>query len=523
MLADFQDLLSRNLQYSIRNTDTHITYKHALAPYTVMHSVYFLSVMALHRAYLPFLPLRCSEPIGPLDDPIFSSDRVNAPEGFWQESAKELFKAARQMTDLAVTCQERGVLVENSLIGFAIYNAALVGLYAIHFPHMDQDGYLRGSRPAPGETNQDQAQTRKALNIVRDLRHRLKMAVGWFRTLNRLHSYYSKCRKEWVRCGMRKPEIKQWDLGDLHTNCVRPMRDDDTVGCSDDCRQLDKLFLAFGNMADQLSENSGDEENIAAPESHPDHVANGSDAGSGIIKCEPAEGREPPPHRPSLMLEGRRESWISVNGSSGLPLPGPGPGPGSDGERRPSLPLPPGRSLQSPSYPLPPLHHHHPDNPYFGNNNNLPSPKLRTALTSSTSSYGSPPASQPPPPHYLPPSGTRLQPLNSWLTSRQHPPPPPPPSYTQSLPPINASQHLPMLPLPAPGNYGVTSPPATTDSSDNSHSHGHHLLNNVCLGGDDLMGFLDGCDCDQWPSMGGASEVGIPTGWLSTVWTDFGR
>lgn len=116
-LTEFQESLPRNLQYSQRNTDTHIMYKHSLASYTVMHVVYFLSVIVLHRAYIPFLPLRCSEPVGPLDEPTFPRDKYTLPEGFWRDSAKELFRAARLMMDLVATCQERGVLVETPPVG----------------------------------------------------------------------------------------------------------------------------------------------------------------------------------------------------------------------------------------------------------------------------------------------------------------------------------------------------------------------------------------------------------------------
>ena len=42
------------------------------------------------------------------------------------------------------------------------------------------------------------------------------------------------------------------------------------------------------------------------------------------------------------------------------------------------------------------------------------------------------------------------------------------------------------------------------------------------LGGDDILAFLDGGDWTQLSS-NLPSEVGIPSGWLSVVWTDFGR
>ncbi|KAL2006318.1 hypothetical protein VTN00DRAFT_9972 [Thermoascus crustaceus] len=509
MLAEFQDGLSRNLQYSQRNTDTHIMYKHSLAAYTVMHVVYFLSVIVLHRAYIPFLPLRCSEPVGPLDEPTFPMDKYNTPEGFWRDSARELFKAARQMTDLVVTCHERGVLVENPLVGFAIYNAAFIGVYAAHFNHMDQEGYMCSKSVTPdvvtGTGSQGQAQARKSLDILREMRPRLRMAVGWFRTINRLHSYFTKVKRDFKR-NSRKWDMMSTSEGiDAHTNGVRPVREGGTGGGLDEFKLLEKLFLDFGNIEDQIQE-AVEEDGTGAPVPLADRGVTASDAGSNAVKSEPGDAAEP-------QLDGaggRRESWVPVNSPvHGMPLAsGPdGERPRSELDRRPSLPMPTGRPLQSQSpYSLPSLQHH-PHGPIPSTT----SPSL-PSLTS-PGSYAPPPTSQPQS-QYLPNSSNRLQPINSWITSRQQPPPPP---YSQSLPPINAAaQHgFSMLPPPGSVSYPAASAPTTLDGGDNT-------MWSASLGGDDVLAFLDGCSYEQWPSIS-TSGVGIPTGWLSTVWAEFGR
>ena len=88
----------------------------------------------------------------------------------------------------------------------------------------------------------------------------------------------------------------------------------------------------------------------------------------------------------------------------------------------------------------------------------------------------------------------------------------------------------------------MTSPPATTDSSDNNTNaagngniNGNNSLNlmkmsSMYLAADDLLVFLDGSgdgngdECDHCPtSLTAATEVGIPSGWLSAVWSEFGR
>ncbi|KKK25372.1 hypothetical protein ARAM_007121 [Aspergillus rambellii] len=501
VLGEFRDGLSRNLQYSPRNTDTHIMYKNTLPPYTVMHVVYFLSVIVLHRTYLPFVPVRCTEPMGPLDE---HGDKSGMPECFWRESARELFAAARQMMDLVVTCQDRGVLVENPLVGFAIYNAAFVGVYAAHFPQMDLDGVFApkptGDRPCPG-----QAQARQVLDILREMRPRLKMARGWFRTLNRLHSYFSKVKRDFRRHCRR---IDMMIPDDLHSgNGIRPAREGGgggggAGGAFDEFKLLDKLFLDFGALDDQLPEGVGNDED--GPGAVSDRATNLSDAGSNAVRSEPGDVAE-------ASLDGaggRRESWVPVN-SPGLALPGP------DGERRPSLPLPPSRSLQSQSaFSLPSLQHH-PDGPLYTNSSpTLPSlgpagayggPLANSAPTSAQSGTGPPPSS------------TRLQPLNSWLNSRSQAPPPP---YSQSLPPITSAagtHHLPLLPPPGCVGPPAASPPMTVDGLE-----GYNNMWASSLIGDDVLAFLEGCEYEQLPSTM-SSETGVPAGWLSTVWTEFTR
>ncbi|PYH76208.1 hypothetical protein BO82DRAFT_214394 [Aspergillus uvarum CBS 121591] len=496
MLSEFQDGLSRNLQYSPRNTDTHIMYKNnTLAPYTVMHVVHFLSVIVLHRAYIPFLPVRCTEPVGPLDEPLFPMEKAGLADGFWRESARALFSAARQMMDLVVTCQDRGVLVENPLVGFAVYNAVFIGIYAAHFPHMDPDGVLAPKNVSDRNT-QGQAQARKALDVLREMRPRLKMARGWFRTLNRLHTYFSKVKRDFRRQSRKSDPA---DMADAHANGIRPVREGGSGGGLEEFKLLEKLFLDFGIIEDQLPESGIDDDGLAAASERATIL---SDAGSNAVRSETGDTGEPP-------LEGaggRRESWVPIN-SPGMPLPGP------DGERRPSLPLPPNRALQSQSpYSLPSLQHH-PDGPLYNSSSpNLPS-------LGPPGPYGVPPStSTPASSQYNGPgtSSNRLQPLNSWLNRTQ-----PPPPYSQSLPPINAaapSHGLPLLPPPGSVGHPGASPPVTVDGLEVVNTNS---LWSTSLGGDDVLAFLEGCEYDQLPAT--VSPESTPAGWLTTVWTEFAR
>ncbi|KAH8696116.1 fungal-specific transcription factor domain-containing protein [Talaromyces proteolyticus] len=484
-LAEFQDSLPKKIQYSQRNNDKYTMQITPFLPsYMVMHVVYFLSLIVLHRAYLPFLPLRCNEPVGPLDEPTFPREKYAVPEGFWRDSTRELFRAARQMLDLVMACQDKHVL-ETPLVGFAIYNAAFMGVYAAHFSHLDIDGYLSSKRslspPSAATITQPQVLTQRALNILRDMRPRLKLATGWFRTLNRLHSYYIKVKKDF------KSHSRGIDGVDA-SNGSRLVREGGPGGGVEEFKLLEKIFLEFGDIDDRIPEAASPEEDDAAqaiPMSERGVAL--SDNGSNAVKSESGDSQI------DGVAQQRRESWVPINSSSNTAnLPPPPP----DNGRRPSLPSLQ-RSLQPQSpYSLPSLQHHN-------SISSTTSPSY-PSLTS-PAAYSSAPPSQP---LYAP---NRLQPLNSWVTSHQQGPPP---SYSQSLPPINANAHsFPMLPPPGSVTYGGGTPHPAPDVAD------YHNLWSTSLGGDDLVAFLDGGSYEHWRSLSD-SEIGYPAGWLSAVWND---
>ncbi|PGH05566.1 hypothetical protein GX51_02905 [Blastomyces parvus] len=549
LLVEFQDGLSRNLQYTQRNTDTHITIKNNLAPYSLIHILYFLSVIVLHRAYLPFLPLRCPDPQGPLDEPCFPPDKYLVPEGFWRESARDLFKAARQLMELVKMCQERGVLMETPVVGFAIYNAAFIGIYAAHFNQMDQEGYLC-SKPGstdviPGLGCQGQVDVRRAIEILGEMRPRLKMATGWFRTLHRVHGYFSKARRDSKRSSRHSDMAPE---NDIRTSNGRPygVREMGHTGSFDELKLLDKVLVDLGNAEDQVAEINGpDEDGTAASANLVERGGAASEVGSTAVKSESADGLDS--HADGVVGAARRESWVPVNSlNSPGHAPPPPPSSGSEHDNSISRPRPLENdrwtSLPPPqpqSYPLPSLQPPHTIPSSTAPHNNPP-----PSLTSPGSYASSTPTSTtapPPNPQQLPaPSSNRLQPLQPWITSRQ----PAPAPYSQSLPPISAAaaQHcfpmpmsMSMPPLPGapppfhlnpprldapPRPYSASSRENIGGSNSNSSSSPGWLS---CLGGDDVLIFIEGSSQDQWPCSMAGSSRGLASGWLRTVWCEQGQ
>ncbi|KAL6913020.1 hypothetical protein FSHL1_010703 [Fusarium sambucinum] len=101
--------------------------------YVSMHMLTSACQIVLNREYLPFLPLRCRRPQGPLDRTHPTLD--HAPDGFWEESSEEVFRASRNVIDLIELCKDK--LPLSSLTAFSTWLAGFIAVYARHFPHMD--------------------------------------------------------------------------------------------------------------------------------------------------------------------------------------------------------------------------------------------------------------------------------------------------------------------------------------------------------------------------------------------------
>ncbi|KAL8298139.1 hypothetical protein RB601_002710 [Gaeumannomyces tritici] len=110
--------------------------------YVSLHMLGCICQIMLHREYIPFIPIRCSGPVGPLDAKTFPEGHYQVPEDFWLRSTEKVFRSAREIVDLIETCQSRDKLPMSGLVLFAVWTAAFVGIYAYHFPHMDTEDHM---------------------------------------------------------------------------------------------------------------------------------------------------------------------------------------------------------------------------------------------------------------------------------------------------------------------------------------------------------------------------------------------
>jgi hypothetical protein len=198
-LESFHDTLPPKLAYTTANLSAHLEQGNA-TPYISMHTLYFLCLIILHREYIPYSPLICKGPEGPLDEPTFPKDKYDVPPNFWTISAEREFRAARDIIDMVRICQESSALPESPLIVFAVYQAAFVVLYAACFPHMD----VRSHVSSPEDTKRGFRQNRylnSALDILRGFRPKSRITDHYLKTMRSMERELEGVLTEWTKSG----------------------------------------------------------------------------------------------------------------------------------------------------------------------------------------------------------------------------------------------------------------------------------------------------------------------------------
>ncbi|KXH42926.1 hypothetical protein CSAL01_09121 [Colletotrichum salicis] len=131
------------------NTLNYFRHENSSSTFVLLHLLHSLCTIMIHRQYLPFVPINCQKPSGPLDEPTFPQSAV--PLGFWEESASEVFRAAETVASLIRL--SGGSLPHSPLVAFVIYTASFVAIYAKYFPHMDVQGSLSRNLELPNQNS----------------------------------------------------------------------------------------------------------------------------------------------------------------------------------------------------------------------------------------------------------------------------------------------------------------------------------------------------------------------------------
>nr|POE72440.1 putative transcriptional regulatory protein pb1a11.04c [Quercus suber] len=505
----FKSTLPRMLTLTHQNTLAHIDMRES-TPYTLMHTVYLLCQILLHREYVPFIPIRCKKPEGPLDPPLFPPDRYHVPEGFWEDSARECFKAARGIADLARTCRESGVLVETPVIGFAIYVVAFTGVYSINFPQMDPAGFMCEVPSDSDAPSLGFEAAKQSLELIRGMRPRLKMASGWFKTINKMHKYLGELKEDYEK-NVRSPDSAH-STSDESTTLGRSehgtIRNGASGGGLSEWKLFWRLITDFGKVDEPEMELLDTPRNTASRDAD-DH----SSVKASVESEEAENGRIPPPE--PVRQDGE---WIAINAvpSRQPSISNPSNGPLRDQKEYIQQPQP--STPYSPSQQQPPPHSSSNNN---NNNNQIPNfrpmyvqdPHVTPGQQSAPSPVSYPPSSSS---HFSPPHMSH-QPShahNGWPPRSVYPMQPPShaPPYPNNMPPYHQpTPHQQSVPMHHSAGYPV--PPNNTMPVVWDETSKLAWYNDLPtqLGGDDIAAFVGGDEMSEFAIRGSH-------GWLGAIY-----
>lgn len=114
---------------------------------------------------------------------------------------------------------------------------------------MDHNGYMSSGADSKISAGGTEA-SRKALELIGQMRPRLKMADGWFKTISRIHSYYMRIKKDFRR--NMKVMAAQGD-----SNAIEQLQKQLTLreggggGGADEWNLIRKTILEFGSLEDE--------------------------------------------------------------------------------------------------------------------------------------------------------------------------------------------------------------------------------------------------------------------------------
>ncbi|KAJ9667435.1 hypothetical protein H2201_002303 [Coniosporium apollinis] len=346
----------------------------------------------------------------------------------------------------------------------------LYGVYAINFPWMDPDGYMCKRYPSANArtdemTANDSASgaeaARKALELVGHMRPRLQMADGWFRTIRRCHTYFTRIKKDFRRnakaladSGHPPEYYRQLSL-----------REGGVGGGLEEYRLLERTLQEFGNLQDEDDmPDAADEDPVGLTRSMYDE----NEEGSAAVRSETMDLQEPAPDSAGL----RHERWNAINtvaAAASANVPGLTPSAST-------VSTPQSQSQSQYNISQSGVRYHQSGAPYTAS----PSNSLSTPAT--TIPHALPMYS-----HIFPTAQDSTQHASLSLQQQLHPPAPQP----QPPPPTSA-------------------PP--------SWSEKENWLNNLDtrFGGDDIAAFVAGNNWEDWASS--ATNARGASGWLSAVW-----
>ncbi|KAF4777814.1 fungal specific transcription factor domain-containing protein [Colletotrichum scovillei] len=131
-LEEWRTKQHHRLQYPANSVAAYATLGYGES-FVYLNLLYYQSVVMLQREYFPFLPTIDMTPRGPIDPPTLEAE---APSGWWEQSAKELFEAAGHLSSVLREASECGVAVMTPFAGFCAFSSCYINLYGFMFPRI---------------------------------------------------------------------------------------------------------------------------------------------------------------------------------------------------------------------------------------------------------------------------------------------------------------------------------------------------------------------------------------------------
>ncbi|PNP79916.1 hypothetical protein FNYG_06613 [Fusarium nygamai] len=180
-LEEWRKSQHERLCYPQHSVVVHMTLGHGES-FIYLNMLYYLSTIMLHREYFPFLPTADLTPRGPVDPPLLEAE---APPGWWDESARELFNAAEQIASLLQEASECGIPLMTPFSGFCAFTACFLNLYVFRFPRMN----LNRSSKAEQLMNW-------GLEYLEEFQNAWELAGGWIKTIQNSSLLYKRATED---------------------------------------------------------------------------------------------------------------------------------------------------------------------------------------------------------------------------------------------------------------------------------------------------------------------------------------
>ncbi|KAI0840859.1 fungal-specific transcription factor domain-containing protein [Hypoxylon sp. FL0890] len=236
-LAAFDAELPDTFTFSRSNYFKHENHQ-ASSVYVLLHMLRCVCLIMLHREYIPFVPVRCERPEGPLDKPI---PKGSPPEGFYISSAEQVFKAAREIVELVEICQRKDKLPQSTIVLFAVWTAGFCGLYAVHFPQMDIEKHMldydfEDTRQSASRTEVFRRGSVALTYVTLDkMSIWLKMASTYVALLRQMDKYFVKIKQDYYQFATKNAgtgetvlRVREGGIGgglEEYTPRIKPLKD----------------------------------------------------------------------------------------------------------------------------------------------------------------------------------------------------------------------------------------------------------------------------------------------------------